>query len=57
MSAEVERRNRSWQSHAVALKRRRNAMPASVRAALKTKRLIGAYRARPAYQRNDISAG
>jgi uncharacterized protein YdeI (YjbR/CyaY-like superfamily) len=35
------------------LKRPRETMPSSVRAALESKRLLKAYRARPAYQRND----
>jgi uncharacterized protein YdeI (YjbR/CyaY-like superfamily) len=35
------------------LKRTREAMPSAVRSALKSKRLLKAYRARPAYQRND----
>jgi uncharacterized protein YdeI (YjbR/CyaY-like superfamily) len=36
-----------------ALKRPRNAMPASIRDALTERGLMEAYRARPAYQRND----
>jgi uncharacterized protein YdeI (YjbR/CyaY-like superfamily) len=35
------------------LKRPKNPMPAAVRAALVKGRLMSAYRARPAYQRND----
>ena len=35
------------------LKRPRNPMPASIRAALRERDLLGAYRARPAYQQND----
>jgi uncharacterized protein YdeI (YjbR/CyaY-like superfamily) len=35
------------------LKRRRETMPSAVRSALTSKGLLKAYRARPAYQRND----
>jgi len=39
-----------------ALKRARQSMPAYVRAALDKRGLMGAYKARPAYQKNDYLA-
>jgi Bacteriocin-protection, YdeI or OmpD-Associated len=38
------------------LKRPRQSMPADVRAALRKRGLLAAYKARPAYQRNDYLA-
>lgn len=37
----------------MALKRAKNPMPPDVRAALEKRKLMAAYEARPAYQRND----
>ena len=47
------RKRRSAAARTPRLKRARNPLPAAVRKALHARGLLGAYKGRPAYQRND----